>query len=115
MYETAFLRALDRSGMDQIKRAPLPGTVAVDMSAVVVTVPSGSPVPCDAYIDRTRQESGDRTQVAQPYVQITLMRADVDDAPIGTEIEVVETGETFVVDSVIPGDASMLVCVVIEG
>lgn len=112
MSQTAFMRALDRSGMDQIKRAPLPGTVAVAMSAVVVTVPLGSPVPCDAFVNRTRQESGDQTQVSQPYVEIELMRADVDEAPIGTEIEVVETGETFVVDKALPGDESKLVCVV---
>lgn len=112
MSQTAFTRALDRSAMDQVKRAPLPGTVAVAMDAVTVTIPSGSPVACDAYIDRTRQESGDQTQASYPYVQITLQRADVDAAPRGTLIDVVDTGESFVVDKVLPGDESMLVCVV---
>lgn len=105
MGQLTTLRQLDAACMDSFMQAGF-------ADAVIVTVPSGSPVPCDAYIDRTRQESGDQTQAAYPYVQITLQRADIDDAPFGTVIDVVDTGESFVVDKVLPGDESMLVCVV---
>lgn len=107
MGQTTTLRELDADCMDSFMQSGF-------ADSVTVTVPGGSPVPCDAYIDRTRQDSGDQSQVSEPYVQITLQRAQIDDAPIGTVIEVDETGELFQVDKVLPGDESALTCVVIE-
>lgn len=107
MGQLATMRALDADVMDAMMSAGF-------ADVVTVTVPDGDPVTCDAYIDRTRQETGDLSVVVEPYTQILLQRAQVTAAPFGTLIEVQDTGESFKVDKVLPGDESLLTCVVSE-
>lgn len=105
--QTAALRALDAEIHASFADAGF-------SNVVKVTVPAGAAVVCDAYVDRTRFETGNEgSQVSQPLISITLQRAQIDAVPNGSLIVVAETGEQFTVDNVLPGDESLQVCIVV--